>query len=228
MARLTRRQRQLAATGLAIVAGGLFIDGLRSLWARHQRARCAPRGLPPAPGPAPFAEGAPCPVWPLLSKRERVVSYRAQDGKMVGNAARRFGAPRSSDGAQRKHAGIDLYADVGDIVVATEDGVVTGIRSFFHGTDALYLCTDSGVTVNYGEIAKGSPREFGISERTRVRAGQPLGRVGLMSGGSHMLHLEIYRGCVDKNTPWWANRAPPQNLLDPTDYLLRARQTPVS
>lgn len=167
----------------------------------------------------PFATGGECPRWPLVSPRKKVVSYKTVNGTTVGNWARRFGASRDS----RYHAGIDLYANVGDAVVAMEAGTVVALRTFYHGSWALFLCTDSGITLNYGEVAKGSWKNFGVGVGSRVVAGQPLARVALMSGGSHMLHFETYRGCVKRNWPWYKSKGPPSALINPTKYLLRAR-----
>ena len=160
-------------------------------------------------------------MWPLVSRRKKTVSYRTTGGAAVGNWARRFGASRGG----RYHAGMDLYANPGDPIVAMEDGRVVAMKTFFNGTWALYLCTNSGITINYGEIEKNSWRnlERPIQKGSLVKKGQMLGRVGLSAGGSHMLHLETYRGCVTRNYPWYTSRSAPSALLNPTKYLLRAR-----
>jgi murein DD-endopeptidase MepM/ murein hydrolase activator NlpD len=209
--------------GAVVIGGALGLalrdrKGLLSLGGEPQR--CGYSG--PAPQQfrgVPFASGGACPRWPVVTNKKHVVSYKTAGGAAVGNWARRFGADRGS----RYHAGIDIYANAGDPIVAAEGGRVVAFRTFFHGTWALYLCTNSGITLNYGEIAKNSWREFGIQRGSVVVKGQPLGRIGLMSGGSHMLHFETYRGCVDRNRPWYKAKGVPSTLLNPTKYLLRAR-----
>ncbi len=173
----------------------------------------------------PFAEGVGRPFWPLVTRRKPVVSYRDVDNKVHGGWGRRFVASRTSDdGTRRNHVGVDLFADVGDVVVATESGWIEATRKFFHGTHAIYFCTDTGLTINYGEVEPRSHREFGWAVGDRVAAGEPIGRVGLMSGGSHMLHIETYRSCRDRNLRWYAGTDAPLEVLNPTDYLLRASQ----
>lgn len=212
---MTPTQKRYLAVGLLGVAGVSVIVLSKTVF-----KKCSTNSAPPEEVDGiPFAEGTSCPLWPLLTDRPRTVSYKTQTGDYVGNMARRFGAVRDSG---RRHAGIDLFADIGDVVVATEAGTVSAIRFFYHDAWALYVCTDSGMTINYGEIKKNSYKEFGIEEGSRVEKGQPLARIGVMSGGSHMLHIETYAGCVDNNTSWYASKGPPPELLNPTNYLLRA------
>jgi len=207
----------LIGGALALALGETKKDGL---FAPAAPRRCGFVGPEPEQfRGVPFAQGGACPIWPLSSRRERIVSYRSVTGSAIGNWARRFGADRDS----RYHAGIDLYANVGDPVLAMEKGTVTAMRTFFHGAWSLYLCTDSGITINYGEIARNSWRDYGISPGSRVETGQPLAKIALMSGGSYMLHFETYAGCVTRNYPWYKSRGAPSALLNPTKYLLRAR-----
>lgn len=173
----------------------------------------------------PFAEGGCDPLWPVVTKDERVglVSYEDVNGVFHGNWARRFGAPR--DG--RRHAGIDLFGRAGDVVRATEDGTIVGIQSFKLGTPAVLVEHDSGVVVLYGELEPGSTEDLGLEEGSRVNAGDPIGRVGCMVEDqdgcqSHMLHFETYESGVTQNQRWYAGQIPPPALRDPTEYLLRA------
>jgi hypothetical protein len=57
---------------------------------------------------------------------------------------------------------------------------------------------------------------------SKVKVGQPLARINLMSGGSRMLHFETYKGCRKSNQRWYSDRSPPSDLLNTADYLLRA------
>jgi murein DD-endopeptidase MepM/ murein hydrolase activator NlpD len=170
----------------------------------------------------PFASGGR-PIWPIAPgsthPRKFQVPYRDADGKWHGNMARAFRASRS----ERFHAGVDLYANGGDVLLAPEDGVVVGRQPFLNGTGALLLQLDSGIVVLLGETRMGGAGEFGIDVGSRVRQGQPLTRVGVTNAGSHMLHLETYRAGTKHNSPWYKNRPPPANLLDPTEWMLQAK-----
>jgi len=127
---------------------------------------------------------------------------------------RAFGASR--DGGNRIHAGIDLYGDEGDVVVATESGTIVAAQGWAGpNAKAVLLQTDSGPVVLYGAVAPGSWPRVG----TRVRAGDPVGRLGTYPHGSSMLHLEVYRSGVRRNFRWYAGEPKPPTLLDPIAYL---------
>ncbi|MCB0486662.1 MAG: M23 family metallopeptidase [Flavobacteriaceae bacterium] len=173
----------------------------------------------------PFAIGASNPLFPVITKNKRggEVAYRKKDGKYVGNAARSFGAKRA-DGA-RKHAGIDLYCNAGDIVRACEDGQVVGIQGFLGQTKAILIQNHSGIVCLYGEVKNNSWNEFGVLKNHFVEKGQAIARVGITPGGSSMLHFETYKKGTLQNTPWYSNKNPPSNLLNPTKYLLQAQKS---
>ena len=118
----------------------------------------------------------------------------------------------------RYHAGIDLYGYPDDLVVAMEDGVITNHYHFYHGTYALFVQCDSGLVINYSEVKKNSWKEFGLSKGSRVTKGNPIARVGLMSGGSHMCHFETYMPPTKKNKRYLGGNPGP--LINPTYYLL--------
>ena len=181
----------------------------------------------PHPYPAPrnvgldFAVGGN-PTWPIrmsTHRRAGEVAYRTVDGKMIGNGARAIKASRGD----RHHAGIDLYAFPDDLVVAPEDGTIVGEQSFYAGTRAVLIALDSGPVILLGETNPGGLREFDLTVGSRVRKGQPVTRVGQSSTGSHMLQVEMYEAGTTKNQRWPRGSAPPRDLLDPTDYLLRAK-----
>jgi len=169
----------------------------------------------------PFAAGNAWPVWPTISnhKKKFVISYRTVSGPVIGNGARRFMCDRSGDG--RYHVGIDLYGYPDDPILAMENGTIVNHYHFYHGTHALFLQCDSGLVINYGEVKKNSWSEFGLSKGSKVKKGQPIARVGLMSGGSHMLHFETYMPPTTKNKRYFGDDVGP--ILNPTYYLLRAR-----
>lgn len=188
----------------------------------------------------PFAAGGARPVWPLDTHDDDKlrVSYEDVRGKWHGKWGREFGAKRTTtldDGTsyRRVHVGVDLFADPGDVVVAPEDGDVIAALPFYKGTGAVYVLTDSGIIVNLGEVAEGSWTKYGIPtgvDRTRVRAGDPVAKVGKSDDGSHMLHVETYRS--DTTTDeirqgkmrWKVGDDPPAKILDPTRYLVRAQR----
>jgi murein DD-endopeptidase MepM/ murein hydrolase activator NlpD len=191
-----------------------------------------------------FAEGGVRPKWPLATKDDHKlkVSYEDVRGKWHGKWGRHMGASRTSTDEhgnkyKRVHVGVDLFADPGDVVLAPEDGTVIATLPFYRGTGALYLRTDSGIVVNLGEIEEGSWRKFGIGTGDleskgghRVAAGQPVAKVGRSNDGSHMLHVETYDNAatVDeirhKKMRWLAGDDPPEKVLDPTRYLVRAQR----
>ena len=182
----------------------------------------------------PFAEGGGRPLWPVATnaKRKLQVSYQDVRNLWHGRWGREFGATRTSKktGARRTHAGVDLFADPGDVVVATEPGEVIAALPFYAGTGALYLKTDSGLILNYGEIEEGSWRKYDVHVGKRVEAGDRLARVGASDTGSHMLHFETYEPDVTLQEirrgemQWRKGDSAPGGLLDPTRYLVQAQR----
>jgi murein DD-endopeptidase MepM/ murein hydrolase activator NlpD len=158
----------------------------------------------------PPAEGDPSPAWPLASGRRVVRST--------------FGQARA-DG-ERVHVGEDLRAEPGTLVLAPESGSIANVHAFTSqasgyraSTEVLLLRGDSGLTLALGEIEPGSWSLFGMSAGSRVRKGDPVGRVG----GLGMLHVEAYASASRMATsPWRRGDAPPPDLRDPAPYLARA------
>lgn len=199
--------------------------------AKPEPALLPPGVVPPKPAGAPFAEGLARPVWPVRTRhpRAREVSYRGVDGKVRGKWARRFAAPRASASGDRNHAGIDVFANAGDQVLAMANGVVAAVQSFHLGSWAIFV--DHGpVTVMYGEIDKGSWGRLGLDVGSRVAAGQPIAEVACMVRNdagdctSHMLHLEAYAPGTTKNERWLVGKPAPEPLRDPSLLLLLAAQ----
>ncbi len=193
--------------------------------------------VPKAKTEAAFAQGGPRPRWPLKTKAKRKlqVSYQDVRDKWHGRWGRHFGASRANkEGDKRIHVGVDLFADPGDEVVATEDGEILAILPFYKGTSAVYLLTDSGLIVNYGELEPSSWTKYGIrggiGTQQRVSAGDTLARVGLSTDGSHMLHIETYEPTVSVDEirqgimRWPKGEPPPAGMLDPSEYLVRAQR----
>jgi murein DD-endopeptidase MepM/ murein hydrolase activator NlpD len=101
---------------------------------------------------------------------------------------RSFGSGRKGG---RLHAACDLYAPKGTIIYAIADGtVVRGAEWFYSETYAMEI--DHGKYIaRYGEIQ----REAFVRKGERVKAGQPIARVGHLVGitvPSDMLHFELY------------------------------------
>lgn len=162
--------------------------------------------------------GALGPIWPLAYD---------PDPKVATTGGKSLGAPRDQGG--RYHAGVDIITPYKTPVVATESGRIVATQPWSGAqAKALLLETNSGVVVNYGAVAPDSWEEFGVDVGSQVKAGQPIARIGKYPAGSSMLHFELYLGGTRKNTPWKTGRNPPPNLLDPTDYLLRAAKRVIS
>jgi murein DD-endopeptidase MepM/ murein hydrolase activator NlpD len=105
---------------------------------------------------------------------------------------------------------------MGDVLVATEDGVVVGVQGWAgENAKALLFETDSGLVVLYGAVLPGSTAHRGA----RISEGKPLAKVGVYPGGSSMLHMELYRPGTRTNAVWDTGTSQPEELLDPTPYL---------
>ena len=132
--------------------------------------------------------GGSKPVWPLAYD---------DNPKVATSGGKALGASRPNN---RHHAGVDIMTPAGTIVVATEGGRIVATNPW-DGAQAksLLLETNSGVVVNYGAVAPGSWKEFGVGIGTQVAAGQPVARIGRYPGGSTMLHFELYLAGTRKN-----------------------------
>lgn len=195
-----------------------------------------PKDFEPAPSDAPFAVGSAAPLWPIQTDNPKkiAVSYKDVRGKWHGKWGRHFGTTRKGEDGIRRHAGIDLKAHGGDVVLAMEDGEVLATLPFTDGTWAVYVRNDSGDIVNYGEVFKNSWKEFGLDSGTdtgqRVKKGQPIARVGVMGTDTSMLHLETISGDLTTDDirqgelRWFKGDPPPYGLLDPSQYLVRAQR----
>lgn len=151
------------------------------------------------------------------------LSFTPKLGYHKGSGSRWFGAKRSSG---RKHAACDLIAKVGTPIYAVDDGVILKKYYFYHDTYALEV-QHTNFLVRYGEIDKKLPS--GIKVGSTVKQGDVIAEVGQLSGGSSMLHFEMYKGTATgnltqrKNTTFdyvtgsgYQRRS---DLLDPTPYL---------
>ena len=125
----------------------------------------------------------------------------------------------------RWHVGVDLFANVGDVVVACEKGTIVAFAFFYNarsGQRTYQLLIDHpGVVVNYGEVTGDSLDKHGLGINMPVKAGQPIGFVSDTS----MLHFETYVKGNTRSRRWFKDeRKPPPQLLNPTKYLLFLRE----
>lgn len=226
MAVLAQIQRKLESP---VIAGAALAGtaALSYFIARSLMGLGSP-GLPegvvaPRMSAVPFARIRGRLDWPVITGDSRYgqVGYVDVNGDGHGNLSRRFGASRDD----HRHAGVDLYANNGDLVVAMSDGIVVDTQSFHLGSWAI-LVQHKGAVILYGEVEKNSWEEFGVGIGSHVKRGQPIARVACMQGSgknctSHMLHLETYREGTTQNQRW-TKQIPPPALLDPTYMLLSA------
>ncbi|CAN5380974.1 hypothetical protein BH23BAC1_BH23BAC1_05090 [soil metagenome] len=178
----------------------------------------------PIQNPVEFARlPLPNSYWPVVTSHPngKEVPYQRQDNKFVGNSSRRFLASRLNN--TRYHAGIDLYANHRDPVVACEDGKIKNFYHFYEGTYALIIEHDD-LVINYGEVASDSLKINQLKVGDSVKAGQRIAVIGKMKTSS-MLHFETYRKGTTANERFIINGSKPKNLLNPTKYLLRLRST---
>ena len=155
-------------------------------------------------------------TFPLLL---RVDSYLKRPGRYND------GRNKNHSGSyQRRHAGCDLYAPAGSVVISVGDGIIIqNAYKFYGGTYALEV--DYGEFVcRYGEIDKEVPPH--IKSGKSVTKGQIIGRVGKIDGGiQSMLHFEMYTGketgpLTNKKNPPFQRRL---DLMDPTDFLNKVK-----
>ena len=206
----------LDADGLVGPLTWRAVDGLDDGIA-HDGASPVVRGGVPMAAPS----GRFWPVQTLLPSKYEV-AYRGADGKHRGRPGRAFWARRGvseKTGTRRRHIGIDLWAEEGDVVIAPEDGTLIRAAPFYRGTDALLLATDSGTVLGLCEVRAGSWRAFGLDVGDRVSGGDPLAVVGRMRVSS-MLHVSAYSKGTTRHLHAYDGRPVPAQLRDPTAYLL--------
>lgn len=167
--------------------------------------------LPPAPAPALY--------WPVVTTRAdwNTISSHPDCVRL-----RCFEAPRpvsQLDNPRRRHAGVDLFANAGDRVIAVEDGVIVGFYPFLRARTGemsyALLIAHEGYVANYAEVREDSLRARGLEIGSRVRAGQEIGAVSDTS----MLHYETYQPGTTRNTSWAYTETRPASVIDPTPRL---------
>lgn len=114
-----------------------------------------------------------------------IPSMQPVDGRVTSN----FGWRLSPfEGKRHMHAGIDIAAEVGEIVKAPADGVVSFVGNFDSLGSTVVVSHGNGVISRYGHLSK-----FMVKKGAFVRRGQSIAQVGNTgrSTGAH-LHYEIW------------------------------------
>jgi murein DD-endopeptidase MepM/ murein hydrolase activator NlpD len=188
----------------------------------------APGARPRSNPPAKFADAGSGRFWPVRTQSSygRAVAYVGEDGRGYGGGAgvdatarRNFLAPHDSKDGQWLNAGVDLYADFGDIVVAPEQGVVARFDPLWAGVFRVLLHCSSGLVICCGGLDPDSLAQRGLAAGDAVKAGQPIGKVGRPDDGQAMLHFETYPTGTPEPVPIW-DKSALDKVLDPTAYLL--------
>ena len=109
---------------------------------------------------------------------------------------RAFGARR--DKGRRKHGGCDIIKPAGEQIYAVADGVLIHEETFFYHNTWYVSFQHGPYVIRYGEILHGSTNH--ARRGWKVKKGQHIAKVGQLSGGSHMLHFEMYAHGSDHST----------------------------
>ena len=188
----------------------------------------APSARPRSNPPARFADPISGRFWPVRTRSSygRAVAYVGEDGRGYGGgpssdptAQRHFLAPRQVGNERWYNGGVDLYADFGDTVVATEEGTIIRFEPLYSGVNKLLVRCTSGLVVHYGSVDPDSLESLGLKVGDLVRAGQPIARVGRMDGSQPMLELDTYPPGT-KDVAALLGTGNLAAFLDPTAYLL--------
>lgn len=197
------------------------------------------KALPNAIGVVESREYAPTTAHRWLfdtAPEQTTICYTGSDGRVHQEPgtpiatssscnARKFLAGRSNN---RYHSGIDLYAETGSKVYATEPGTVVNAYHFYENVCCVIVQTDSGVVINYGEISCKANESDECGHRKycgamtvgqKVSAGDVIGTVGDLDCCHSMIHFETYKkGTTSNKRSYKGNFA--DELLDPTKYVL--------
>jgi len=198
----------------------------------------APAVDPVSTGAALFAPASGL-YWPVRNPKShygRAVCFKGTDGKGYGTSSgshkREFlaGRPATAKDPDRYHAGIDVYGDYHDVIVACEAGTVVNFYPFYPKDKPLVWCLlvqgKSGTVINYGEVDPASLKKYGIKKGMTVAPGQPIAEVGRMVSDS-MLHFETYPAGTTRNISYKKKdgEAVLKSFLNPTRYLLALSKT---
>jgi murein DD-endopeptidase MepM/ murein hydrolase activator NlpD len=165
--------------------------------------------------------------WPVVTDHPQALEI---SGDATSRPLRRFNAPRpavQADNPTRRHAGVDLFARPGDLVVAVEDGRIVGFYPFLRARTgemsyALLVAHETFVA-NYGEVREASLRSRGLSVGDTVTAGSVIADVS----DTAQLHFEIYAPGTTRNQSWPHGAPQPDRVRDPTRLLAELSRTAV-
>ena len=165
--------------------------------------------------------------WPVITARGDWNTISSQPDCV---RLRCFEAPRpvsQLDNPRRRHAGIDLFANAGDAVIAIEDGTVIGFYPFLRAATGemsfALLVAHNGYVANYGEVRENSLRAHNLDIGSPVRAGQRIATVS----DTAQLHFETYAPGTTRNHSWGYHDRRPAPVVDPTPRLQSLAQTGV-
>lgn len=111
------------------------------------------------------------------------------EGVRAARIADTFGAPRGSD---RSHAGVDIFAKRGTLVLSATRGIVVSVREGGLGGRQVWVLGPARERHYYAHLEDWYP---GLAEGDVVRPGTPLGTVGTTGnarGTPPHLHYGIY------------------------------------
>jgi murein DD-endopeptidase MepM/ murein hydrolase activator NlpD len=166
---------------------------------------------PGAPAATPDAAAAAAPA--ALKAIYPLFIHATQD---FHTGARYF---RANRGGGRLHAAVDLIAPHLTKIRAIADGTVIQPAYFFYlGTNALEVNHPGIGVVRYGEIDMHQVVKFKAGDK--VKQGDVIAYVGLLSTGSSMLHFELYdgsaKGPLTVHVPPFKRR---KDLVNPTKLM---------
>jgi murein DD-endopeptidase MepM/ murein hydrolase activator NlpD len=189
-----------------------------------------PAERPRANFPSNFADAGSGRFWPVRthSSYGRAVAFIGEDGNRYGGgpsgdpaSQRNFLAAHDGKDGRWLNAGVDLYADFGDFVVAPEQGVIARFDPLYPGVFRLLLHCSSGLAICCGGLDPDSLTTLKLAVGDKVSAGQPIGTVGRADDSQPMLHFEIYpQGTPEPVAIWESDASTRGKVLDPTAYLL--------
>lgn len=163
----------------------------------------------------PARAETPALYWPVITNHPRWDVISAQP---ACPNLRCFSAPRpvsALDNPRRHHAGVDLFANAGDAVVAIEAGRVLEFYPFLRARAGemsyALIIAHAGYVANYGEVR--DPALVRVGDE--VAAGQRIARVS----DTAQLHFETYAPGIARNRAWAHGATRPPGLIDPTERL---------
>jgi murein DD-endopeptidase MepM/ murein hydrolase activator NlpD len=169
----------------------------------------------PAPATPPLTQV----YWPVVTARADWNTISSQPDCV---RLRCFEAPRpvsQLNNPRRHHAGVDLFANAGDAVIAMEDGTVIGFYPFLRAATGemsyALLVAHEGYVANYGEVRENSLRAHNLDIGATVRGGQRIATVS----DTAQLHFETYAPGTTRNYSWGYHAERPAPVVDPTPRL---------